>query len=204
MEVVQVDQRRFSFWEFASNLAMAAVLGYVTWRVVGVIKTSLFSDSISLPAVFVDAPSVDDHLPDGFESEGFDLAQSRFVAETPNGFRYWLLASSEDSEQICLYVHLRSGESERDCKSLAAYGSVGLTVSFAESDEAPGESRFGGAGRYITDEMTLREVPASTTTVGLFSYVEGEAGASKDDVASLIGAELEGGRSFDEPEEADS
>lgn len=201
MDVLKVEEPRFSVGEIFSNVAMAVVLGYITWRAYQVLEPIVFDESIELPEIFSQSPAVEDHLPEGFESGEFNLAQSRFIAQTRAGFQYWLLAA-EDEGGVCLYLNLRSGDPVLECVTMEEFANSGVLLSFAEGDEAPGESRYGGAARYVTEGMEVNGLPDSTETLGLFSFVEGQVAASKGDVAAFVGAQITGGRELAEVDSA--
>lgn len=209
MEDIQTEERlrgeqpRFAVGEFASNVAMALVLGFVAWKAYGTIRPLIVDDSVPLPLVFTQTPTVEDHLPDGFISpEGFELAQSRFVEETPIGVRYWLLASPEESGEICLYALLRSAEESSSCVPLEVFAAEGVAVGYHEGDDAPGGEPYAGLGRYLAEEMELVDLAPEIQTHERFSFVEGPVETHEQVVASFGMATTLGGRELPESEDS--
>ncbi len=201
-ERLRAEQPRFAMGEFVSNVAMALVLGFIAWKAYSAIRPLIVDDSVPLPLVFGQTPTVEDHLPDGFISpDGFELAQSRFLEETPIGVRYWLLASPEESGEICLYALLRSEERASTCVALETFAAQGVSVGYQEGDDAPGGEPYIGLGRYMAEEMELVQSPPEVNTRDRFSFVEGPVETYEQLVASFEAAEITGGRELPEPED---
>ncbi len=202
-ERLRAEQPRFAVGEFASNVAMALVLGFIAWKAYGAIRPLIIDDSVPLPLVFGQTPTVEDHLPDGFISpDGFELAQSRFVIETPIGVRYWLLASTEETGEVCLYALLRSGEGASDCVALEMFAAQGVAAGYREGAGAPGGEPYAGLGRYLAEEMELVDLAPEVKTNERFSFVEGPTETYEQVVASFEAAATTGGRELPESEDS--
>ncbi len=202
-ERLRAEQPRFAMGEFVSNVAMALVLGFIAWKAYSAIRPLIIDDSVPLPLIFTQTPTVEDHLPDGFISpDGFELAQSRFLEETPIGVRYWLLASTEEAGAICLYAILRSAEGTSSCVPLEVFAAEGVAVGYHEGDDAPGGEPYAGLGRYMAEEMELVDLSPEVKTSERFSFVEGPVETYEQVVASLETASTTGGRDLPEPEDS--
>lgn len=201
VERVETEGRRTAFIEFVSNVLMAVVLGYLAWRIYGLIRPLIIDDSIPYPVTFAEAPTVEDHLPDDFVSpDDFELAQSRFVGETPSGFRYWLLASTEDAAQICLLVEFGEGVRETNCDTLEGFAASGITTTFSGASGEEGEPYI-GAGRFLAEDMELIDPPPEAKSLDLFFFVEGPEETFGGVVDALAQTSVSGGRELEDPDD---
>lgn len=194
MEVVEQSERWQTAREFATQVAMAILLFVGAGWAYGKISPLIYDDSIPLPLRFADEPTVEDHLPDNFVSPSdFDLAQSRFVAETPDGFQYWLLASTEETGELCLYVRLIDGSGALTCSTLDEFAFTGIAVGYAFDPDSSGGNPLLGAGRYLAEGMETPDPVAEAVVAGRFSFVEGESASFGDVIESFAAIEITGG-----------
>lgn len=204
-EVVEVSQRRFIVWDVLTNVAMAVVLGAIAWKAYGLIRPLIWDDSIPLPVTFTETPTVEDHLPDGFISpDGFDLAQSRFAGQTQSGVQFWLLASSEETGELCLYARLRDESGALSCATLEHFAALGVTVGYEEAGGTSDGILYAGVGRYLAAEMEADGEPTETRHEELFSFLEVALPDSDGLITAFLDAEISGGRALDleaDPEE---
>ncbi len=195
MEDLEVEERlaaeepRFAIGEFVSNVVMAVVLGYIAWRAYGAIRPLIIDDSISFPVVFEQSPTEEDLLPEGFEGIGDNpVAKSRFIGQTPGGVRFWLLASSLEDGEICLFVSLADGGEGGSCSSLERFAADGLLARY--EDDSLG---LVGAGRYLAEGMEVEGEPSGTVSDGPFSYVEAPQASGGSMVSGFQDAVVTGG-----------
>lgn len=194
MEVVEQSERWQATREFATQVAMAILLFVCAWWAYGKITPLIYDDSVPLPLRFGDEPTAEDHLPDNFVSPtDFDLAQSRFVAETPGGFRYWLLASTEEAGEICLFVRLVDGSGALTCSTLDEFAFEGIAVGYRVDADSSSANALLGAGRYLAEGMETPDPVAEAVVADRFSFVEGDSASFSDVIESFAAVEVTGG-----------